>query len=451
MSLADEQRDSVLGHPIHLEAMDRVRALLDLLRTAKTLDDLDQLQRRLFAFIYVVEEQRANCSRVLKRLAHGETIPKDAKPLRGSGSGRLAATWEAEELACERATRQYRSVGDAMAWTLSGFRRRYILALSRNEPAGPMADKAGLPMELGTVEALWETRHHFGLLHDLTNCLRIGDISEFTDGGGIIIHEVKASPGRKKPVQFRRMEAAIRGADGVGPLPGSTATLVSVSVPYRTEARRLADLARLTVERGVQGMPIPGRRAVVGVDLEVAHRLQPDQSRLQRRWDEEFERAQKRAGIAKGSGRLFFDALDSVGQAPTLPPWGIYPISTVHAARLAADLMMFKAVVSLEALSEALAAEGLDAKWDLPPDGSEPRLSIIRGNRRLTVNSMYSALQELLVELVDVPTWTAAIRELLSRQDVPQNAVIVFQNEHKAWAKPKSLRLSTQHEQVPTR
>lgn len=64
---------------------------------------------------------------------------------------------------------------------------------------------------------------------------------------------------------------------------------------------------------------------------------------------------------------------------------------------------------------------------------------------------MHSALQELLVELVDVPTWAAALREVLSRQDVPQNAVIVFQNEHKAWAKPRGLPLSTKHEQVPTR
>ena len=93
MSLVDEQRDAVLGHPIHLEAIDRVRVLLDLLRAAKTLDDLDQLQRRLFASIYVVEEQRATCSRVLKRLTHGGTIPKDAKPLRGSGSDILGTTW----------------------------------------------------------------------------------------------------------------------------------------------------------------------------------------------------------------------------------------------------------------------------------------------------------------------------------------------------------------------
>lgn len=89
--MADEQRDAVLGHPIHLEATDRVRVLLDLLRAAKSRDDLDQLQRRLFAFIYVVEGQRANCSRVLKRLPHGGTIPKDAKPLRGSGSDILAS------------------------------------------------------------------------------------------------------------------------------------------------------------------------------------------------------------------------------------------------------------------------------------------------------------------------------------------------------------------------
>lgn len=83
----------------------------------------------------------------------------------------------------ERVGRQLRSVGDALAWRASGFDRSYITALSQNAPPGPMAGKAGLNARLVAVEARWNDHGRFALLHDLTSCLRIGDLTDFFPNG----------------------------------------------------------------------------------------------------------------------------------------------------------------------------------------------------------------------------------------------------------------------------
>jgi hypothetical protein len=57
-----------------------------------------------------------------------------------------------------------------------------------------MYGKQGLPYELGRIKELWEKDHHFALHHDLTNCLRIADLTEFTDDGGALLREIKAKP-----------------------------------------------------------------------------------------------------------------------------------------------------------------------------------------------------------------------------------------------------------------
>jgi hypothetical protein len=77
----------------------------------------------------------------------------------------------------ERIARQYMCIGDALAWRVFGFERRYIIALSQNAPPGVMEGKEGLAAEREQVVWAWREDGRFALLHDLTNCLRIGDVT----------------------------------------------------------------------------------------------------------------------------------------------------------------------------------------------------------------------------------------------------------------------------------
>jgi hypothetical protein len=120
-------------------------------------------------------------------------------------------TWEIERDVNERLGPQHRCVGDALAWRVFGFQRKEIVALSQNAPPGPIAGKSGLQAELHAVaEARAEGK--FALLHDLTNCLRIGDITVFSaDGTTWNTIEVKSNPNRTASKQRRdqRMSSSL--------------------------------------------------------------------------------------------------------------------------------------------------------------------------------------------------------------------------------------------------
>jgi hypothetical protein len=89
----------------------------------------------------------------------------------------LLETWQFERGVCERVARQFRCVGDALAWRVFGFERRNITALCQNAPPGVWAGKAGGPAELEAVERAYRQDGQFAILHDMTNCPRIGGMT----------------------------------------------------------------------------------------------------------------------------------------------------------------------------------------------------------------------------------------------------------------------------------
>lgn len=121
-----------------------------------------------------------------------------------------------------------------------------------------MYGKVGLPYELGTIRHLWESDGHFALHHDLTNCLRIADLTEFTGDGGALLHEIKRTP-RKKEAQVDRAQAAINALMNGGDLPGGArgAKLVRLDEPYVTNLKELGELLDQAKEHGSQGWRCP--------------------------------------------------------------------------------------------------------------------------------------------------------------------------------------------------
>ena len=112
---------------------------------------------------------------------------------------------------CERIARQYRCIGDALAWRVFGFQRRYILAFCHNQSSGVMAGKEGLSFERQRVDQIFREDGQFALMHDLTNCLRIGDITVFGDAGPVPI-EVKKD--EKKELRSTPQTRRLRAANG---------------------------------------------------------------------------------------------------------------------------------------------------------------------------------------------------------------------------------------------
>lgn len=429
---------AVVLHPAHRLLVPRLAELVRWLRDCESPGDYYEFQRHLAGDLYRVEERSAQCSHVIKRLRAGRSVPTEYPELScAPGSARME-DWEVEAFVYERMARQLRTAGDGLAWRCFGYDRRVIIVLSRNDSPGPMYGKSGLPYELGRVEECWRERRQFALLHDLTNCLRIADATEFTTEGGAVLHEVKRSP-RTGTRQMQRARTAVDALVKGSPLPGEPTggQVVEVAVSYKSNLRELNDLVQLAKEHGCRGMKLPHGRALVAMSLPAVTQRWADNPREGERAIASTRRgAIRRAGIADSTHHLRAVSADTASRSSTMPPFSIYPLEPEDCAALISDHVVFESVVCVDALVSCLERAGLAASITLPNEhGEVPEGQIALfarwQDRGLTLPAM--SLEVLLFELLQPDVWAAGIRELLMMSDPPARAVLVFADEADVW------------------
>lgn len=436
--LSAELTQDVLAHPAQRVNVKRIAELITWMRSCDKPGDYYEFQRHLFGDIYLIEERRAQCSRIIKRLRVGKPLPVDAPSPPPYGNANALESWELEGYVYTRLARQLRVVGDGLAWRVFGYDRRMILALSRNSSPGPMYDKDGLPYELGRVEDLWNQKGHFALLHDLTNCLRIADITEFVPDGGPLLHEVKATR-REDKEQLRRMQRAVAAINSGGPLPGprQETRLVELTEPYVTNLRQLDDLIQLAKRHGTRGMKLTQGRAIVATSLVgAAARWNDNPEWGMHAIDSARLRAIERAGIARATHHICGVSADTASRSPIMVPWSIYPFDPQDCAHLICDLVIFEVVLSVDSLAESLQSEGLTVEVFLPQShgdliGDTNILRIHLRDRSLTLHP--DGLSLLLYELVEPKTWAAGMREVLELSEPPGEPALTFASEADCW------------------
>ena len=405
ITIGEAQATAVLQHPAQRAMVPTIAKFITQLRALETPEEYDDFQRHLFGYLHEVEERRADCSRVTKRLRREQSVPAGI-PVPPTGDPTQLATWELEAYVFERLARQLRTVGDGFAWTCFGYDRRIILALSRNDSPGPMYGKEGLPYELGAIQELWKNKKHFALHHDLTNCLRIADLTEFTADGQRLFHEIKAKPHVEKK-QLERAQAVVDAVNRGGRLPSSVGDhrLVQLQEPYVTNLKALDDLLQLAKHDGAHGMKLPQGRAIVASSLPVmAARWKDDPEQGTHFLDATRHQALKRAGIDKAMHHIKGYSGDTASRSPTMAPWSIYPFSPADCAGLICDLLFFDATVSADALVESLERVGLRgdvllAPADVRVEGAMPVIRARWRSRAVTWHAL--GLNQLLYELAE--------------------------------------------------
>lgn len=434
-----ERAGRIFLHPIHQDAFPALVQFIVDLRHCRTYPDYYRFQQELLDKVLEVQGHRAACRRVARRLRAGRAIPSDAPELRSGEDVNDPESWELEADVCERVDRQLRSIADAMAWRVFNYDRRVIVAFSRNDAPGPMIGKAGLAAERGFVAQWSNDENSFVLLHDLTTCLRIGDATLFKSIGKeyeAYLYEIKTNPDRQKKSQLQRNRLAEEAIRDGGTLPGDpTARFVPISVPYLTLLPMLRDAFDLAAERGVVGMKVPGGRAMFAADMRQGYGMWSEEEFLERTGEAQ-DRALRRAGIQGVGHHVFYGSNDRVARSPIQPPWAIYPLPPEMCANLIVDMGVFVVTVSSEPLLDALRSEGIRAQWALP-EGQETLgqgqiiLRAYKGTRGIEMRP--SDMQRLLLELVDLPTWVATVKELLARSS-SAHPWPYFADESRVWA-----------------
>lgn len=437
-TLGQDEAGKIIRHPAQQATATNIAELISWLRSCEQPEDFYEFQRYLFGYIYKVEERRAECSRVIKRLRRGGKLPADAPAPPHYGDPAKLADWEFESYVFERLARQLRSVGDGLAWRCFGYDRRIILTLSRNAPAGPMFGKEGLPYELGRIKELWEKDGHFALHHDLTNCLRIADLTEFTEDGGALLREIKAKPHTER-AQMERAQAAVDAIMHGGQLPGdSDARLIELTEPYRTNLKQLGDLIQLAKRHGCRGMKLSQGRALMATSLSaIIRRWGHDPEEGAAVMDSVRQRAIKRAGIDTATHHIKGYSGDTASRSPIMAPWSIYPFSPEDCASLICDLFVFEVTVSGQALVESVERAGM--RGELLLDNAHGRLGgdmgVVKahlGDRAMTWHA--HGLNLLLYELAEPDTLARGMREALDMESPPAEPVMVYRGEAAIWA-----------------
>ena len=242
------------------------------LRQCSNYKDYVVFQQDLATKLDEVQAHWEGARRVAARLRHGQPVPANAVELGSGADPANPESWALEIAVCERANRHLRSVGDALAWRVFNYDRRVIVALSRNQEPGPRHGKTGLAAERDFV-AQWSADDDcFVLLHDVTSCLRIADATLFLAVGEYYeaeLHEIKTNPEKRNSRQRTRHRLAEEAIRSGGPLPGDwPANLINLSVPCKTHiGKELLDGFRLAGDRGVQGLKVPGCRAMIAANL----------------------------------------------------------------------------------------------------------------------------------------------------------------------------------------
>ncbi|MGQ0775282.1 MAG: hypothetical protein ACT4NY_12810 [Pseudonocardiales bacterium] len=436
-----ERTNQIFRHPIHQDGVGTLMRLITALRQCRSAEDFYDFQQDLLARVLEVQEHRAGCRRVAKLLRQGKAVPADAPELRSTDPATSPETWDLEADVCERVDRQLRSVADGLAWRVFSYDRRVIIALSRNQHPGPMAGKKGLAAERAFVINWWRDERRFVLLHDLTSCLTIGDATSFKEIGNdyeAYLHEIKTDPSRTVSRQLRRQRMAEEAIRSGGPLPGDLpGRLVPLDIPYKTHLNLLGTAFDLAHERGVQGMKVPGGRALVATDIVRGYDLWSERELIDRTATEHLQ-AVKRARILDVGHLVYARSDDLVARSPTMPPWSIYPLSPALCARLITDYAMYLVTMSSEPLLAALDDVGLAAEWILPRDQEtvQPDEVVLRAHRGTrTIELRWAEMQRrLLLEMADLPMWARGVAQLMDQHDSGRHPWQSFSEEWRVWA-----------------
>ncbi|MFJ9381612.1 hypothetical protein [Streptomyces sp. NPDC101455] len=443
--------EEVLVHPRQQAAQADLVPLIERVRACRSPQDGYELQQDLRRHILEVEDDRNAFSQAVKRMRVGKA-PQAGAPEPQSGLDLFdMETWILEREVCERVARQFRSIGDALAWRAFNHDRRYILALCRNAPSGIMAGKVGLKAELETVERHWRNDGQFALLHDLTNCLRIGDITVWQDDGPHT-YEIKTNDRYRSPVQEQRIETAYEAIRTGSALPGDNPNerLQDIDTPLLTHMELLHVATQRASRDGIFAAKVPGSRALIAIDLHgvISQGWTSEEfgQRLARQWNA----ARRRARIGdEPDSNIHATSLDNVSRDPLRVPWGVYPIHPVAAARLIGDVMTVVVETSGPSLAADLTARGIPAQWVRPPGTGDlvagevvmelrsqaewraPNGLTAKLSRTLQLRP--SEMDRYLIELMDLDCWAAGIRHLLLSPDTSDRPWPVFRDEGQTW------------------
>src|SRR5262249_41913752 len=155
------------AHAEQRQAFHDIAELVNQARRCYLPQQYREVQQRLAAHLERVDgaassakEQREQATDRLRRLRRRKVAADPGRLAEEEARSEHAAFLRTLYL---RLGRQYRTIGDLLAWQLYQFQTLPIVALGMNASPGPIAGKAGVAAEAQMVEDLWHRNQAFAL------------------------------------------------------------------------------------------------------------------------------------------------------------------------------------------------------------------------------------------------------------------------------------------------
>jgi len=392
-------------HPLYQRERETVARLLSQLRSAATPQDFYEFHRDLFT-------RFLGTQRLLEELAEQKDASKAelrAAKTKGDDGGvrhqsQRLANIESDRRAARAILSILRQIGDALAWTLLGFKRSAATVLGEGERVDRLAAAPGLEAELAAINRMWEAGV-VAVHTDITSCLQHGDILSITsfEPRRYGLTEIKAAGKGVGPSQQKRLERAVRLLN-TGSHPsaarGGPLEITCAPVAYRSHVREAAAAIEQARARSYVALELED-----GLVAEVYDESNP--ARLSRQ-DFEAREAAFRAGLAWSEGdRIKYSTSarrlrDRTQGFSSLAPLPLLPFSI----GVTVELMMggFDIVTTINAsrLEQRLAERGIDAEVARGEDVQDTFLTARRGRATATVPA--TVREQISVELMRMET-----------------------------------------------
>ena len=212
---------------------------------------------------------------------------------------------------------------------------------------------------------------------------------------------------------------------------------MSVDTPLRTHLGLLEVALTRADQEGVFAAKVSGRRAVLATDLCGLERQGWSTAQFQQISHRRLAAALRRAHADGDRGRnVSIASSDHVARDPLRVPWACYPLEAATCTRLIGDLAWFAVEVSGPGLVEEMRCAGVDAQWVVPDDcdGLRPGQAVIRlRGDACAWDAQRSELDRYLLELIDLPTWIAGLRQVQRTAPLPGHSWPFYRDEQHVW------------------
>jgi hypothetical protein len=286
---------------------------------------------------------------------------------------KLAKEKDDEEIAAQSRRNNYlakaiKEVADGIAWRTLGYSHFKVRILSQGRYSGHTWGKVGQSAELVVAERAAH-RGSFVLIHDITNCLRIGDLSLLKPGlkTDIYLAEIKANriitPGsilRKNPKNASKQEKRLIQAQfalskRVFPATHGDVPVIPIRINPDNYMNSVSAVLKQAVARGGYGKMVSPYLHIEAIDLPSLTKKTDYKAII-----DSLGRPKSKNGFSHSS----YDRLirNSVGEVErNAPPYTIYPLPIPIITKLINGEILLTASVYIDPLIESCKALG----WDL--------------------------------------------------------------------------------------